>query len=49
MLNEFGWHFNQEDIDEFVWEVRYLMDSSGDLDAEVLADMMKNDIEIYPS
>jgi hypothetical protein len=47
-VNEFSWHLNQDDIRDFLWEVRFLLDDSGKLQVREVAGMIRDDVESFP-
>jgi Ca2+-binding EF-hand superfamily protein len=48
-LDEFSWHFNDQDIEELLWEVRFLLDDQGETKTKDIASMFRDEIEFFPS
>lgn len=47
-FNDFGWHFTDEDIEDFLWEARFLLEDIGSANVVELAGFVRNNVESFP-
>ena len=47
-FNDFYWHFSEEDIEEFLWETRFILEDIGAVEITELAGMVNNTVKNYP-
>ena len=47
-FEDFHWHFTNDDINDFLWEAKYILEDIGTMEITELAGMVKNTVKDYP-
>jgi len=47
-FNDYGWHFTKEDVQEFLYEARYLLDEDSNLRISETADYVRDQVHGFP-
>lgn len=47
-FNDFWWHFTEDDIQDFLWETRFILEDVGSADITQLSGMVKHNVKDYP-
>jgi hypothetical protein len=46
-FNDFWWHFVEEDVEDFLWETRFVLEDTGTAEINELAGMVRNNVKDY--
>ena len=46
-FNDYGWHFTEEDTEDFLWEARFVLEDIGSVKVSEVAGLVRNHIEAY--